>query len=154
MIFAVQKLLEGGADVAQPNEKGQNLMEVLNPKCEIYKIIKKFLAARPGGQVCPPSFAFFSVLAFADTSVLQRKLQLISDEVVLACSVQELPVEIQRTVDKSGAKLDPSLPCASQSVKFLHFLFVLGLTREEINSNWTVFCSVMRSGTVRLIGKS
>jgi ankyrin repeat protein len=48
----VGKLLEAGADVGQPNAKGQTLMEVLNPKCEIYRLIKKFLISRPGGQVC------------------------------------------------------------------------------------------------------
>ena len=49
--FPVRRLLEAGADVGQPNQAGQTLMEVLNPKCEIYRVIKQFLADRPGGQV-------------------------------------------------------------------------------------------------------
>ena len=34
-------MLESGADIAQSNSKGQTLIEQLNPKSEMYKLLKK-----------------------------------------------------------------------------------------------------------------
>ena len=77
----IQKLLEAGADIAQPNSSGQTLMELLNPKCEIYRVIKRHLINRPGGA---------------------RKLQLFSEEAIVATSLADLPPEVLRLVERAG----------------------------------------------------
>ena len=77
----VRALLEAGADIAQPSSSGQSLMEVVNPKCEIYRIIKKHVITRPGGA---------------------RKLNLMSEESIVATSLSDLPLEILQLVNKAG----------------------------------------------------
>ena len=77
----VRRLLEAGADISQPNSQGQPLIEVLNPKCEIYRIVKNHLIARPGGA---------------------RKLQLFAEQCIVATSLAELPPEVLQLVSRSG----------------------------------------------------
>jgi len=96
----IQKLLEAGADIAQPSTSGQTLMELLNPKCVIYRVIKRHLINRPGGA---------------------RKLQLFSEEAIVATSLADLPPEVLRLVERAG------------------------LPESEISAHWPVFCSIIQS---------
>ena len=103
----VRQLLEHGADISQPNSRGQTLMELMNPKCEIYRIVKKHAISRPGGA---------------------RKLQLLSERVIVATCIADLPVEVLKLVNHSG------------------------LAVGDIEANWQAFCGIMQTGTVTLLG--
>ena len=98
----VRALLEAGADIAQSSSSGQSLMEVVNPKCEIYRIIKKHVITRPGGA---------------------RKLNLMSEESIVATSLSDLPLEILQLVNKAGLK------------------------EADISANWQVFCNIIHMST-------
>lgn len=97
----VRCLLEHGADISQPNSRGQTLIEILNPKSEIYRIVKRHAVSRPGGA---------------------RKLQLLSERVIVATSLADLPAELLKIVTQSN------------------------ITASEIEANWHVFCGIIHLG--------
>lgn len=98
----VRQLLDHGADISQPNSRGQTLMELVNPKCEIYRIVKKHAISRPGGA---------------------RKLQLLSERVIVATCVADLPLEVLKLVNHSGLQV------------------------SELEAHWQAFCGIMHTGT-------
>lgn len=116
----IQKLLEAGADIAQPNSSGQTLMELLNPKCEIYRVIKRHLINRPGGA---------------------RKLQLFSEEAIVATSLADLPPEVLRLVERAGTT--PRVPCCT---RWLTMAMQVCLNRRSLP---TGPCSAASSSPVR-----
>lgn len=77
-------------------------MEFINPKSEIYRIIKKHALARPGGA---------------------RKLGLLSEQIVVATTVAQLPADMAAVVKSS-------------------FLY-----NKDLDANWQLFCNIMQLGT-------
>lgn len=78
-------LLEHGADIGQGNSKSQSLIELINPKSEMYKIIKKHMLSTPGGE---------------------RKMRMASEDYAIATKVEDLPQDLKRLVNASKITYD------------------------------------------------
>lgn len=81
----LKALLEHGADIGQGNSKAQSLIELINPKSEMYKLIKKHVLTTPGGE---------------------RKMRMASEDYAIATKVEDLPQDLKRLVNASKITYD------------------------------------------------
>lgn len=77
----VKALLQHGADIGQSNAKHQSLLEIVNPKSEIYRIVKNHMLSVPR----PPRLCGgVSRLIPAQTPGGERKMKMASEDIVIA----------------------------------------------------------------------